>query len=233
MKRALNILWIVVLAAGLSLTGGCAVVSSEDVETSNMWAHYVIDHHPDDRVVAWAVFREGYELGRIVDLEGGDKIQCNGVNLIEYFDVITNYHWNRAEVPVDQYGTYDFTFIRPDEEVNTDLTTPAMPFITDTDPLTTVHPGDQITVYWDSTQPSHHVNFFLYGTCIKDIWDLDNTDSGEHTLSELQDSNPQNPTGCTITLELRRVSRGNVATEFEDGQTEGKRIDSVPFSYEQ
>lgn len=99
MKKALAILWMVTLAAGLSLSGGCAVVESEDVKTSGMWAHFVIDHHPDDSVVAWAVLRVGGQTGTIIDLVGDDYMECNGTRMTEYVEAITNFHWNNSLAP--------------------------------------------------------------------------------------------------------------------------------------
>ena len=233
MKRALSILWIVILAAGLSLTGGCAVVESEDVRTSGMWAHFVIDHHPDNVVVAWAVLRVGGQAGTIIDLVGDDYLECNGTRMTEYVEVITNFHWNRAEVLADAQGIYEFQFIRPDEEVSSFLTTPALPTIISTDPDITLNAGTQLEVTWDASDPAHHVNFFLYGTCIKDIWELDVEDDGNYVFQEtLEDFDPQNPTDCTVSLELRRWIEGDVSTDFKSGYTEAKRMDGLTFNYE-
>jgi hypothetical protein len=234
MKRALTILWIVVLAAGLSLTGGCAVVESQDVKTSGMWAHFVIDHHPDDDVVAWAVLRVGGQAGTIIDLVGDDYMECNGVRMTGYVEVVTNFHWNRAEISPDAHGTYEFKFIRSDEEVSSIVRTPSIPTIASTTPANTetVNAGTRIEVTWDKSDPGEHVNFFVWGTCIKDIWDLENLDDGEHVLPELADSDPQNPTDCTVSLELRRWIEGDVSAEFKGGYTEAKRMDGVTFDYE-
>jgi hypothetical protein len=233
MKRALAILWIVVLGAGLSLTGGCAVVESQDVKTSGMWAHFIIEHYPDDSVVAWAVLRVGGQSGTIIDLMGGDYLECNGTRMTEYVEAITNFHWNRAVISPDALGTYEFTLIRPDEEVSTLVTTPALPFIISTDPDVTLTAGTQLEVTWDASDPGYLVNFFLYGTCIQDIWELDVEDNGNYLFQDtIQDFDPQNPDTCTVTLELRRVVEGDVAAEFKSGYTEAKRMDGLTFNYQ-
>ena len=233
MKRALTILWIVILAAGLSLSGGCAVVESEDVKTSGMWAHFVIDHHPDDKVVAWAVLRVGGQTGTIIDMVGDDYLECNGTRMTEYVEVITNFHWNRAEIQPDAQGIYEFTFNRVDETVTSYVTTPAFPTIIDTVPAVTLNDGTRLEVTWDATDPAHHVNFFLYGSCIVDIWELDVEDDGNYTFQEaIEDFDPQNPSDCTVGLELRRWIEGDVASEFKGGYTEAKRMDGLTFNYE-
>jgi hypothetical protein len=164
MKRVFTMLWIVILAAGLSLSGGCAVVESEDVKTSGMWAHFVIDHHPDDQVVAWAVLRVGGQTGTIIDMVGDDYLEVNGTRMTEYVEVITNFHWNRAVITPDPDGIYDFTFNRVDETVTSYVTTPAFPTIISTVPDITLNAGTNLEVTWDDTDPAHHVNFFLYGS---------------------------------------------------------------------
>jgi len=233
MKRVFTILWIVILAAGLSLSGGCAVVESEDVKTSGMWAHFVIDHHPDDQVVAWAVLRVGGQTGTIIDMVGDDYLEVNGTRMTEYVEAITNFHWNRAEISPDIDGIYEFTFNRVDETVTSYVTTPAFPTIISTVPDITLNAGTNLEVTWDDTDPAHHVNFFLYGTCIVDIWELDVEDDGSYTFQEsIQDADPQNPSDCTVTLELRRWIEGDVANEFKGGYTEAKRMDGLTFNYE-
>ena len=232
MKRILAIVWMVILVAGLSLSGGCAVVESEDVKTSGMWAHFVIDHHPDDKVVAWAVMRVGGQTGTIIDMVGSDYLECNGVRMTEYVEAITNFHWNRAEISPDPQGIYEFTFNRVDETVTSYVSTPSVPFIIDTVPDITLNAGTRIEVTWDATDPGEHVNFFVWGSCIEDIWDMDNLDDGNHVLPELKDFDPQNPSDCTVSLELRRWVSGDVAAEFKDGYTEAKRMDGLTFNYE-
>jgi hypothetical protein len=223
----------VILAVGLSLTGGCAVVESEDVKTSGMWAHFVIDHHPDDKVVAWAVLRVGGQTGTIIDMVGDDYLECNGTRMTEYVEVITNFHWNRAEISPDPQGIYEFTFNRIDETVTSYVTTPAFPTIISTTPDITLNAGTNLEVTWDSSDPAHHVNFFLWGNCIVDIWELDVEDDGNYTFQEsIEDIDPQNPTDCTVSLELRRWIEGDVASEFKGGYTEAKRMDGLTFNYE-
>jgi hypothetical protein len=224
---------MVILAAGLSLTGGCAVVESEDVRTSGMWAHFVIDHHPDNRVVAWAVLRVGGQTGTIIDMVGDDYLECNGIRMTEYVEVITNFHWNRAEVVPDPQGIYEFTFHRVDETVTSYVTTPAFPTIINTVPDITLNAGTNLQVTWDASDPAHHVNFFLWGTCIVDIWELDVEDDGSYTFQEsIEDFDPQNPSDCTVSLELRRWIQGDVASDFKGGYTEAKRMDGLTFNYE-
>lgn len=233
MKRALVIVWMLILTAGLSLSGGCAVVESEDVKTSGMWAHFVIDHYPDDKVEAWGVLRVGGQTGTIIDLVGDDYLECNGTRMTEYVEPITNFHWNRAVVSPDAEGIYEFTFNRIDETVTSYVYTPALPYILDTVPDITLTAGDYLEVTWDDTEPAHHVNFFLYGSCIRDIWELDVEDDGNYTFQEaIEDFDPQNPSNCTVTLELRRWIEGDVASDFKNGYTEAKRMDGLTFDFE-
>lgn len=233
MKRLAALLWIMLQAAGLSLTGGCAVAESSDVKTSGMWAHFVIDHHPDDTVVAWAVLRVGGQTGTIIDLVSGDYLECNGTRMTEYVEAITNFHWNRAVISPDNLGTYEFTLVRPDEEVSTFVTTPAFPTIISTNPDSTLNAGTYLGITWDASDPGHHVNFFLSGTCIQDIWEMDVEDDGNYTFQEaIEDFEPQNPADCTVSLELRRWIEGKVAADFKGGYTEAKRMDGLTFKYE-
>ena len=66
-----------------------------------------------------------------------------------------------------------------------------------------------------------------------DIWELDVEDDGSYTFQEsIEDQDPQNPSDCTVTLELRRWIEGDVATDFKGGYTEAKRMDGLTFNYE-
>jgi hypothetical protein len=213
---------------------GCAVTESENVKTSGIWAHYVIDHHPDERVVAWAVFRVGQAGGTIINLVGDDSIEVNGEPLTEFMDAVTGFHWNRAEIAEDMSGSYDFDFIRADETVTTTVVVPDHPTITSPSPGDSVYPGDNLEVDWVVTTPAHHVNFFVNGPCIQYVDELDVEDDGSFVFSEaLQDFDPASPSSCSIDLELRRVANGSAASQFQGGLTEAKRMDSIDLSYEQ
>lgn len=232
MKRTLTMLWIVVLAAGFSLTGGCAVVASEDVKTSGMWAHFVAEQHPNNRVIVLASLWVGDRGGTVIDLTGADRMECNGVRMTEYVEEFTNIHWTGAEISLDPNDEYVFSFIRADEQVDTTVVIPDVPFISDPGPMDVFTVGEQITVTWDASLPADHVNFFQYGTCIEDKWTFEKPDTGTYTLPALEDQNPQNPTSCTFNLQIRRIERGNVNSAFKDGETEGKGIDIVQLDYQ-
>jgi hypothetical protein len=223
---------MVILAAGLSLSGGCTVVPSEDVKTSGMWAHFIAEHHPSDTVVVLAVLRVGGQLGTIIDLTGEDQMECNGTRMTEYVEQFTQMHWTGAELSPDPSGDYVFSFIRADEQVNTTVSTPEIPTIIDTTPAVDVGVDDEIIVTWDASGPGDHVNLFVYGTCINDKWIYNQEDDGSYQMPALEDQNPQNPTDCTIGLQIRRIFLGDVAQDFKDGYTEGKGIDAVTLNYQ-
>lgn len=228
MKRFLPL-----ILACMVLASGCVVTESENVETSGMWAHFVIDHHPDDTVEAWAVLRVGGQLGTIIDLVGADQMQCNGTRMIEYIEPVTNMHWTRAEVAVDPDGLYDFEFIREDEYVVTTVETPDIPFITNPPDGDIVYPEEEIALMWDDLFPADHVNIWLFGECIHNQAELEVEDDGDYLMPPLQDLDPQNPQDCSLYLELRRWQGGSVNQAFQDGYTEAKRMDAIDLLYQQ
>jgi hypothetical protein len=232
MKRISGIFWIFVLAGGLSMPAGCAVVESESVKTDGMWAHFVAEHHPNDRAVVLASLWVGERGGTVIDLTGEDKMLCNGVKMTEYEEEFTNIHWTGAELSPDPNNEYVFSFVRADEQVDTVVVTPDIPTISDPSPMDVFTAGEQITVTWDASQPGDYVNFFQYGNCIKDKWIFEKPDTGSYTLPALEDQDPNNPEACTIGLQIRRIVEGNVAQDFKDGETEGKGIDIVELAYQ-
>ncbi len=220
------------LAATLAAlaVGGCTLVNSEDIKTSGIWAYFALDHHADDRAVAWSVLRVGGALGTIVTMSGGEHLDCNDTRLREYVEPITSYHWYRAEVS-PTFAGYDFEFVRSDETVLTHLESAAPPVILGTTPVTEVGPGEALTVTWDDSLPGDHVTASVSGSCIELRADSGLSDDGSHTFEPLAPYDPLHPESCELTVTVTRVIDGAVNPAYDSGHTESRREDSVGISF--
>jgi hypothetical protein len=212
------------------LAEGCTLVDSEDIKTSGIWAYFSLDHHPDDSAVAWSVMRVGGTLGTIVTMSGGERIECNGTRLQEYFEPITGYHWYRTEVSPTLSG-YDFEFVRSDEDVLTHLESAAPPVILDLSPSLEARAGDSLTVTWDDSVPGDSISVSVDGACIALQSEGVLADNGSYTFLPLQDLDPLNPEACELTVTVTRVIDGEVNPAYDSGYTESRRIASVPLPY--
>ncbi len=210
-------------------TTGCSTVKSEDVETGRIWATFIVDHHENDHVTAWAVFRTGGPMGRILELTGGDYIECNGTLLNEYYDPVTGYHWVRSSVAMDQDGLYVFDFIRPGRVISTTANMGEIPHVIGTDPEESMSQTDSLTVFWDASSPGHGVTIDVEGECIyaKHINNVD--DNGEYKINYIHDRSGADD--CLITVTVTRSTQGFVNFNFEGGYTQTNRKDSTTLFY--
>lgn len=219
-----------VALAVLALTAkGCGTIESEEVKTGSIWARFMVDHHPDDQVVAWAIFRHGGPTGRIVDLTGGEYVECNGTRLDEYYDPFSGYRWHRSYVALDPNGRYLFNFVRLDETVDTELNVGEPPLITGTDPVGSMRVSDSLTIYWDTTYPGDAVRIDLEGDCIGNVTASNLPDNGEYTIEYV---NPIGVEDCVCTATVTRALLGLVNFDFLGGLTEANRKDSVTLIFQ-
>jgi len=151
--------------------------------------------------------------------------------LSEYIDPISNYHWNGAEIELNHNNSYQLSLIRDDETVVTDLSAPEWPLIESPLVGASLQPDDQLEVVWDASQPTDYINIFLQGPCIENIYVWEKQDDGSYVLPPVT-TNPANANNCTVKLEIRRISMGEVNSAFQGGVTKNKRIDQIDLSYE-
>jgi hypothetical protein len=220
---------VVALAVPALSALGCGTIESEEVDTRDLWAEFMVDHEPDDRVVAWARFRTGGPMGIVVDLTGGEYVECNGTRLEEWFDPITDFRWHRATVPLDPNGHYVFNLVRLDETITSDLTMCEVPFITGTDPVGTMNYTDSLTIYWDTTYPADGVQINFEGDCINSTLVTNLPDSGEYTIDRITAAGTDT---CVITVTVIRKLMGLVNFDFEGGYTQANREDATDLVFE-
>ncbi|MBN2725091.1 MAG: hypothetical protein JXR95_13575 [Deltaproteobacteria bacterium] len=210
----------------------CSVTDSENIKTSGIWAHYVIEEDESGTVTALAALRVGGSTGTVVDLTGGEYIECNDSYMEEYVELITNMHWSRAVVDFDSDYMYDFTFVRTDEEVSTEVELPAVPEISGLEPSDTVYEGESLTIYWDATLSEDTVDIFVEGTCIENIALYDVADDGEYTVASVNPDYDVNIPDCEIDVYVRRILLGQVNSAFQGGYTEGRSISHDTLSFQ-
>ncbi len=214
------------LLSTVLLFPACSVTDSENVKTSGIWANYRIEMNEAGDVYAYAVLRVGGATGTIVDLSGGEHMECNDVTLTEYVEPITNYHWSRAQVSEDTDGVYEFVFVRTDEEVSTMVELPDPPVIISVENEDTLTTEDDITVTWDDTIPGDYVNITLSGDCIDDFTDTMIPDDGSYSIQDIVYL-ATFQTECYLDLSISRVILGDVNPAFQSGQATGVAHDSI------
>ncbi|MGE0632006.1 MAG: hypothetical protein AB7O96_06335 [Pseudobdellovibrionaceae bacterium] len=94
---------------------GCTKkTESEDVSTSGIEAHFVVDAYPaDNRVVCQATFNLESDDNNLIELSDGDSITCNGIGMAKSgttYSITTAYAAN---------AEYEFSFIREGESAHT------------------------------------------------------------------------------------------------------------------
>lgn len=231
MKSKLINFLAVVLVSILGTTA-CSTTESENVKTSGIWARFTVEHHPDGDVVCWAVLRVGGGTGTVIELSGGEHIRCNDIQMSEYFEPVTNFRWNRAIVPEDLDGIYDFLFVRTDEEINTSIVMPELPLIYDLFPDDVVLEGEALTIYWDDEYPGDVVDINVEGSCIQNLSALSVADSGEYTFDAVLLSPDTIETTCDLEIDVVRIIEDSVNPAYQGGFIEAHRIDRVTIPFE-
>jgi hypothetical protein len=217
----------------LFVTGlwGCSVTESENIKTSGVWVHYKIEQRVDGEIYAWAVLKVGGSTGTIISMSGGEHMECNDITLPEYFDPITNYHWNRAVLGQEIDGLYDFNFIRIDEEISTILELPEVPVITELLPYSTIYEGEDLTITWDSPVGSEgdYVDIWVTGVCIEDEYVAMVDDDGEYSVQGLV-FKPELTEDCLIDVAVHRFIEVDVNGAFQGGIAEGVSRDATQMT---
>jgi hypothetical protein len=232
MKRTIETTVVAMMFVSFLLNAACSTTDSENVKTSGIWAHYVVDHYPDDEVRCLGVLRVGGSTGTIVDMSGGEHLECNGLEMSEFFDPITNYRWNRVIMDPDPQNLYDIDFVRTDEVVSTTVEVAEPPYVDGTEPAGLVYGGEALTVFWDPTYPGDSVNIHLSGTCIDDLSDYGVLDDGEYTFNAVT-ADPEVGGDCVIDITVSRVFEDSVNPAFEGGYTESYRIEDFSIDFEE
>ncbi|MFH2006568.1 MAG: hypothetical protein ABI333_08290 [bacterium] len=233
MKRAYCLgLTVFVCLSAAGLVAGCSVTESTNVETSGIWARYVVEHDAQDRVTAWGTLRVGGPLGTIVDLVAGEHLEVNGTEMTEWYEPITDYHWSRAIVAPTADGRYDIDFVRTDSVVPSTVVMPERPTITDATPFDLVETHDTLTVYWDNSAPGDAIEITVEGDCIERQEHDQVPETGEFTTDPINDRTLAQTEDCLITVTVLRWVYGFVSSSFNAGLTEAYIMDEHNLIFE-
>lgn len=211
---------------------GCTVTSSDNVRTSGIWAYFAVDQDADNNVIAWGIFRVGGALGTIVELSSDDRLYCNDEEMEQYVELITQYHWLRAEIEESSNDQYTFTFTRPGEEINTSITMPPISSITATDPQDELKEGDSLTIFWDNSISEGSLSISVNGTCIDSINHTDISNTGEYIIQSNEFVIEAGQSSCDLTVSLTRTNSDSVNSAFQSGSIEAHATDSLTIPFE-
>jgi hypothetical protein len=212
------------------LAGGCVVSDSDTIQTSGMWVHFAVEQRSESQAVAWAHFRVTSSLGNVIRLTGGDRIECNGTRMTEYFEPITGYHWSRAIIAPATSG-YEFVFVRPGERVTSHLPWVDEPTFLGTAPAGQFGPLDELEVYWDDLEPADSITLDVDGECIQAVFESGLDDDGQAGLAPIE-ADPLHPGACDVTVTVTRHARGDVAQAFRDGAASSSRASSGSLRFQ-
>jgi hypothetical protein len=235
MRRTISRLALFVATAAVlvPLAVGCSTTESENVKTSGIWARFEVDHYWDGEVICWGVLRVGGQSGTMVDLSGGEFLDCNGVLMDEYVEPVTDYRWTRAEVAEDPEGIYEFYFDRMnDADVSTIVEVAPAPFIDELVPSDVVYGGEALSVYWDPTYPGDDIDIDVDGSCIENLDAVGVPDDGEYTFDAVV-VDPNVGGDCELEIIVTRNIHGSVNPAYQGGFTASHRIESTTIPFEE
>ena len=224
---------VLVCLAIAGLVAACSITDSTNIKTSGVWAHYTVEHDSDDSVTVRGVLRVGGSTGTIIDLTAGEHLEVNSINMTEYLEPITNFHWSRAIITPDPDGIYDIDFVRLDELVSTTIVAPERPFITSLDPVGVILSDELLTINWDAAAPGDDVDIYIEGACIENHAYSLVADSGMFVSDPILDSPlPDLPADCALLVTIARNVVGSVNSEFQGGYTEARTFDEYTIDFE-
>ena len=231
MRRHALALTVLVSGTILGMLSGCDTTSSENVKTSGIWAKFQVDDNADGTVTAWALLRVGGPTGTIVDLTGGEHVECNGASLTEYLDPVTNLHWSRGVIPASNDGQYTFEFVRTDETVSTEISAADPPMIDQVAQGSAWYAGEDGIITWDTTYPGDKVDIDIQGDCIDDVSYLDLPDNGSFTVPS--DDMVMSGQGdvCDVTVQVTRYVGYDVNPAYQGGEAWATSFDAVTVTF--
>ncbi len=220
---------LVITAIGASASA-CAVTPSHGLDTSDIWARYIVAHQGDGTVIAQAILRAGGPTGAIVDLTYGDYLEVNGAVMTEWIETVTNYQWSRATVPVTPDGAYEIVFVRRDEEVSTTVFEPALPRILGTEPADVVRQLEPLTVRWETSPADDGIEVRVEGDCVSNVMVANLPDTGSYTTAALQASGAA--ADCEIDVRVVRSQTRGIDGAFLGGWSEAYRLDATSMYFD-
>jgi hypothetical protein len=214
----------------LVILAGCSVTPSDEVETGRLWARIQAAQHGTDTVAVQAMLTVGGPTGTVVDLVGEDHMEVEGVEMTEWTDSVTDYHWNRAVIDATPDAMYQVTLVRADAVIPTVVTVPSEPLITGTEPSGAVGWNEPLTITWDTSEPGDGVEVRIEGDCVMGLAVSQVPDTGSYTTAPLQDGGQL--ADCEITARVIRGLTRPVSSAYEGGWAESFRSDSTTIFYD-
>jgi hypothetical protein len=205
------------LSVVFTFSSGCTTTDSENIKTSGIYATLEVEQESGLATVrARAILRVGGPLGTVVDLSGGEHMDCNEDTLTEWVEPITNYHWSAKTINESNDGLYDFVFVRVEDElVSSQIEMPEDMVVTDASPAVTILDGELFTLTWTvPVTAGDEVRVSLVGTCIDDINDVV-PDTGSHSV--LVNHDIEAPATCTLGVRVTRKNSDVVNSAYEGG----------------
>lgn len=198
----------------------CGPVNSTDVDTSEIWASFTVAHEKDTRITAWVLLKANGSGGNVIEMDGGEKLTCNGVTL--RFD--SPYYYTRFPVPAAN-DTYTFVFHRVGDraDVSTEVIVPGSPDPVTTNPANNYNEWDPLDVYWDTAESATGdlIDLTISGTDINTYSEDDLVDDGSHTVTDI--ISIDNAEVSPISVSIIRYHIGSVNIDYQGGYTMGER----------
>ncbi|MCL6588605.1 MAG: hypothetical protein K6U80_01485 [Firmicutes bacterium] len=230
MRRIVLLLILISVAGTLCLLNGCGPkTESTNVETSGIYAKFLVHHFADNTVKAYAQLLVGGEWGTKLDLTSEEHLLCNGQEMIKGMN-----NWYYANFPSPcASGEYLFRFTRKNNEtVDTTLIMAAEPVIINVNPNPLQQGVDALTVNWDSFEPGSMVRILVEGNTSGVIYPIDRyvTDNGSYVINsdrfvKYEGASP-GTYGATVTTTRITYQPDAVNPAYQGGHNEVRRYAS-------
>ncbi len=213
-----------VVACLLAVTG-CSTIQSSDLKTSGMQADFTVVSDGSTATEVRASLLANTTT--YVDLAAGDKLRFFAGTREASSQVKTNiagiitYSSTFSGVSAGQDFRVAFERANDKSAPSSTVTLPPAAEITDPPANVSTTRSSDLTIRWNAGDGGDRIMIEADGSCIfsKKIEDLPNTGSYVLPAGSLESTGGNNPTSCTVNVEVSRVRRGTVDAAYGKGGT--------------
>ncbi|HEY0840599.1 MAG TPA: hypothetical protein VGD74_10475 [Vulgatibacter sp.] len=217
-RRLVSSISFGLVPAALAVAIACAETGSEGIETKKLCPDAKLEAADASATITVKFQIECGLGGTVVDLEGADKVSCDGKRLNEKRNPISGAYYE-LDVALKAPGEkYDCTFEREDEQVPFSVAAPAPFELTAPATGSTAHFGQPLDVAWSPSGTSAKIEARLTGPCLESDATSSGDDKGKLRIlaSELR-PHPDGPSSCDASLKVVRETMAKMPKAFAGG----------------
>lgn len=224
------------LAASLVLTAGCSEdVDSDAIRTHGMYARFTAEATGNGSTELKAELRVGGANGTFVKLSPGDELVASTGGKSKKMGGIDDRKRYRTTFDTDEGGTeFQIAFNRKEDESapNSKVTLPE-PFALSLaeEQSDEVERGNSVEIEW-TPKGKGKIQWEIDGDCIwNESGEVNDSGSWKIPASAIRVKSLDEGETCEVTVELKRVRRGSIDVNFEEGGVfEATQVREVSFT---